>query len=144
MQQQSRQDMAIRNEGVISGSATGKQQRAIEYVTENGFSILRLSEIRTSVTDTARECHFLVRNPKGWEREICVAFADSVITAVQERRRSPLSPNSAFWVIGAERSLATYLWENDHYPDGGRLDIRELSLDELLLATHWSDQQGGY
>jgi hypothetical protein len=136
--------MVMRNEEVFSGSATGKPQRAIKYVTENGFSILRLSEIRPGVTDTARECRFLVRNPRGSEREVSVEFDDGVVALVQSRRRDDLSLTSAFWLICAERCLATYLWENDNYPDGGRLHIGELSVDELLLATYWSDRQGDY
>lgn len=133
--------MAIRNEEVFSESATSKQQRPIEYATENGFSIIRLSEIRTSVTDTARECFFLVRNPNGWEREISVEFDDYVIAFVQNRRRRPLSLTSPLWLNCAERCLATYLWEKNDYPTDGQLTISELAVDELLLATHWSDQQ---
>jgi hypothetical protein len=46
------------------------------------------------------------------------------------------------WLICAEQCLATYLRERGHYPEGGQLNVRELSVDALLLATHWSDRQG--
>jgi hypothetical protein len=140
---ESREVMAMRSEEFPS-NRIARGQRPIQYVTDNGFSILRLSEIRPRVTDTAHECRFLVRNPRGSEREVLVEFDDGAVALVQSRRRNDLSLTSAFWLICAERCLATYLWENDNYPDGGRLNIGELSVDELLLATYWSDQQGDY
>lgn len=113
----------------------------VQYVTENGFSIIRLCDVDNSVTATPRECGFLVRNDRGWEREITVAFAESLVAQIQSRRRIPLSNSSVLWVVCAEQRLATYLWENDDYPEGGELIISELPIDDLLLATHWNDQR---
>jgi hypothetical protein len=161
--------MAIRNKEVLSERVPSRPS-PIAYVTENGFSIFRRSEIETcglpgtaerssrpsisaglpyplgcsSVTDTAPECRFLVRNPRGSEREVSVGFDDGVVALVQSRRRDDLSLSSTFWLICAERCLATYLWEKNDYPHGGQLTISALSIDELLLATHWSDKQGDY
>ena len=140
---ESRQVMAMRSEEFPS-NRIARGQRPIQCVTENGFSIIRLSEIRRRVSDTEHECRFLVRNPRGSEREVSVEFNDRVVALVQARRRNDLSLTSTFWLICAERCLASYLWENDNFPDGGRLNIVELSVDELLLATYWSDQQGGH
>ncbi len=126
----------------ISSERSPQVSSPIQYVTENGFSIIRLSEVDGLEDDTARECRFLVRNERGWEREVTVHFEESLIAQIQSRRRSRLSETSVLWLICAEQCLATYLWENDNYPDGGRLNIGEVSVDELLLATHWSDQQG--
>jgi hypothetical protein len=143
--------MAIRNKEPFSGSVAGRQ-RPIQCVTENGFSIIRRSEVETcevsgttagprcsSRTDTAHECHFLVHNPSGWERDVTVEFDDGVIAGIENLRRSHLSLTSGFWLSCAERCLATYLWENDGYPPGGQLTITELCIDELLLAEHWRD-----
>ena len=126
----------------ISSERSPQVSSPIQYVTENGFSIIRLSEVDGLENDTARECRFLVRNERGWEREVTVHFEESLIAQIQSRRRSRLSETSILWLICAEQCLATYLWENDKYPDGGELNISELSVDALLLATHWSDQQG--
>jgi hypothetical protein len=125
----------------ISSERSPQVSSPIQYVTENGFSIIRLSEVDGLENDTARECRFRVRNERGWEREVTVHFEESLIAQIQSRRRSRLSETSVLWLICAEQCLATYLWENDNYPDGGRLNIGEVSVDELLLATHWSDQQ---
>lgn len=126
----------------ISSERSPQVSSPIQYVTENGFSIIRLSEVDGLENDTARECRFLVRNERGGEREVTVHFEESLIAQIQSRRRSRLSETSVLWLICAEQCLATYLWENDNYPDSGGLNISELSVDALLLATHWSDQQG--
>ena len=112
----------------------------IQYVTENGFSIVRVCEVDGSVVDTPSECRFLVRNERGWEREVTVHFEESIVAKIQRRRRSRLPDSSVLWLVCAEKCLATYLWERDDYPVGGRLIISELRADELLVATHWSDQ----
>ena len=131
--------MAVNRRQVIPDSLA-KKASPIQYVTENGFSIVRLSEVDKSVTATSRECRFLVRNERGWEREVSVAFEEGLIAQIQNRRRSRLVDSSVLWLVCAEQRLATYLWENDDYPDG-QLIISELTVDELLLATHWSDQR---
>ena len=133
--------MAVNRKEVIPGSLP-QVSSPIQYVTENGYSIIRLCEVDGSVLDTARECRFLVRNARGWEREVTVAFDEDLIGRIQRQRRTRLSDASVLWLVCAEQCLAKYLWENDNFPDGARLNIGELSVDELLLATHWSDQQG--
>jgi len=131
----------------ISSERSPQVSSPIQYVTENGFSIIRLTEVDGLENDSARNCRFLVRNERGSEREVTVHFEESLVAQIQSQcrknqRRTRLLETSVLWVICAEQCLATYLWENDNYPDGGRLDIGELSVDALLLATHWSDQQG--
>ena len=123
----------------VSPSELAETRPPIEYVTENGFSIVRLAEINGLGTDTAQECRFLVRNPRGWEREISVEFDEELVTLIQGHRRTFLPDTSMFWLTCAERCLATYLWENDGYPPSGQLTISELSDDDQLLATHWRD-----
>ena len=126
--------MALGRRKVIPDSLA-KEVSPIQYVTENGFSIIRLCEVDKSVTATSRECRFLVRNERGWEREVTVAFEASLIAQIQNRRRSCLLENSVLWLVCAEQRLGTYLWENDDYPEGGQLIISALTADELLLAT---------
>lgn len=113
-----------------------------EYVTENGFSITRRSEVDSSVLNSARECHFLVRGASGGQREVTVAFNEELIARVQRQRRRPISATSLLWSLAAEQCLAKYLWKNDKVPDGGHLDVAELEIDELLLTIHWRDAKG--
>ncbi len=132
--------MAVNRRQVIPDSLA-KEVSPIQYVTENGFSIIRLCDVDKSVIATSRECRFLVRNERGWEREVTVAFEESLSAQIQSRRHSRLLDSSVLWLVCAEQFLATYLWENDDYPEGGQLIISELPADQLLLATHWSDQR---
>jgi len=127
----------------ISSERSLQESSPIQYVTENGFSIIRQSEVDGLKNDTAREYCFLVRNERLWEREVTVHFAESLISQVQSRRRTRLSETSVLWLICAEQCLAAYLRESGYDPEGGRLKVHELSVDALLLATYWSDQQGG-
>ena len=113
----------------------------IKYLTENGFSIIRLSDLDTSVSNTPRECRFLVQDEHDVEREIKVCFSEDLLARIRVRRRGALSDESVFWLVCAESHLATYLWENDDYPPGDRLTMNELSPDELMLAIHWRDKE---
>jgi len=112
----------------------------IEYLTENGFSIVRPSEIDASVVNTPRACHFLVHREHEVAREITVGFVEDLITRLQLRRRMRLSETSLFWLVCAESILANYLWEKNEYPPGGRLVVNDLPPDELMLAIHWQDK----
>ena len=111
----------------------------IKCLTENGFSIIRLSEIDPSVIDTPSECSFAVQHEEEAEREVRVSFDRNLIDRIRIRRRSPLPDRSVFWLVCAESRLANYLWEQDDFPPEGRLIIEELSPDELMLALHWRD-----
>ena len=112
----------------------------IKYLTENGFSIIRLSDLDSSVINSPGECRFLVQDEHDVEREIKVGFSEDLVARIRIRRRGALSDNSLFWLVCAESRLATYLWENTGYPAGGRLTMNELSPDELMLAIHWRDK----
>ena len=113
----------------------------IKYLTENGFSIIRLSDIDPSVVNTPRECRFLVQDERDVEREIKVNFSEDLITRIRLRRRGALSDKSVFWLVCAESGLARYLWEENNYPPADRLAVNELSPDELMLAIHWRDRE---
>ena len=113
----------------------------IKYLTENGFSIVRVAEIDPSVTDSPGECHFLVQHDYEAEREIRVSFGEELIAQLRIRRRNQLSETSPFWLVCAKAYLANYLWEKDQYPTDGRLHIDELPPDELMLALHWRDRE---
>jgi hypothetical protein len=113
----------------------------IKYLTENGFSIVRVAEIDPSVTDSPSECHFLVQHDDKAEREIRVSFGEELIAYLRIRRRIPLSETSLFWLVCAEAYLANYLWETNQYPPDGGLHIDELPPDEVMLALHWRDRE---
>jgi len=113
----------------------------IKFITENGFSILRLCEIDERVAENPRDCGFIVEGENKLRREIRVTFDPKLVAQVNGRRRVPLNDRSIVWIICAENCLANYVWEHDEYPKNGRLLVSELSPDQLMLALHWRDSE---
>lgn len=126
----------------VADSASTKTKPApIKLLTENGYTILRCSEINPSAVDDAKLCRFDVEDPSHTRRDIRVGFDDELIAEIQHRRRNlPLSMHSKYWLVCAESQLATYLFEHNQFPAGGSLRISELPGDELLMAQHWRDE----
>jgi hypothetical protein len=115
-------------------------QRPVEYLTENGFSIIRLSDIDESIPAVGTMHQFLVRDPDGFELEITVDIGDEVAQALARRSRGHLTNDSSYWICCAERHLAEYLCEQEDYPAGARLIVDQPSLDDLDLAQRWGTQ----
>jgi hypothetical protein len=111
----------------------------IKYLTENGFSIIRVCEVDDAIRNSPFDCGFLVTCNEGRSREIHVSFAPELIAELRGRRRLPLADDSVFWLVCAESCLASHLWESDGFPPNDCLAIQELSPDELMLAVHWRD-----
>jgi hypothetical protein len=111
----------------------------IKYLTENGFSIIRVCEVDDATRNSPFDCGFLVTRNEGQSREIHVSFARELIAELRGRRRCPLADDSVFWLVCAEGCLANYLWESDEFPPNDCLDIEELAPEELMLAVHWCD-----
>ena len=126
-------------ENQIAAAYYALEQRPIEYLTENGFSIIRLSEIDDSVPAVGTTHQFLVRDPDGFELEITVEIAEDVAQDVYRRSRGRLSSNSSYWICCAERHLAEYLWQNGDYPPDARLLVDQPTLDDLNLALRWGN-----
>jgi len=113
------------------------KRRPIEYLTENGFSIVRLSDIDESITAGGARHSFVVRDPRGYEMEIAVDISDSAAAEIISRSSERLCLSSSYWICCAERHLANYLWEHDDYPPEARLLVQALTLDDLDLARRW-------
>ncbi len=111
----------------------------IKYLTENGFSIVRLCDLNKAIATSPDDCGFLVQRDDGPEHEIHVSFAPQLVTDLLTRRRTALSATSVFWLVCAESCLANNLWECDQFPPHDCLAIQELSPDELMLGLHWHD-----
>jgi len=116
---------------------SAKAQRPIQFLTENGFSIIRLCDIDESIPAAGTTHQFLVRDPDAYELQITVNVSDSAIEQIVSRSRDRISNDSSFWISCAERHLAAYLWENDDYPPNARLTVDQLTPDELDLARRW-------
>lgn len=120
-----------------SPNSSAEAHPPIEYLTENGFSIIRLCDINESISAAGTTHHFLVRDPNGYELQIAVDVSDSAIEEIVRRSRGRISNGSSYWISCTERHLATYLWENDDYPPDAKLTVNQLTLDDLDLAIRW-------
>ena len=121
----------------VSPDCLANESFPIQYVTENGFSIIRLCDIDKSITAGGTQHSFVVRDPHGYELEITVDISDSAVAEIIGRSSGRLSLNSSYWICCAERHLADYLWENDDYPPEARLKVEVLTLNDLNLARRW-------
>jgi hypothetical protein len=127
------------NRNQLAAENYAVKQHPIEYLTANGFSIIRLSDIDESITARGSKHSFVVRDPHGYEQEIAVDISDAAVAEIVGRSSGRLSLNSSYWICCAERHLANYLWESDDYPPEARLSVKELTLDDLNLARRWGN-----
>jgi len=110
----------------------------IQYLTENGFSIIRRCDVDDSFPKDGIEHCFIVRDTDGYELDITVRFDTRAAAEVIERSYRRIGFESSFWVNAAERHLSEYLWEHNDYPPNAELKITQLTLDDIDLARRWN------
>lgn len=113
------------------------RDRPIEFQTNNGFSIVRFSDLNASIPATGLVHLFLVRDPDGFELEVTVEITEMLAEALARRSRGRLSADSSYWICCAERHLAEHLWDNGDYPPDAKLTVEEPILADLNLARRW-------
>lgn len=109
----------------------------IEFVTENGFAIVRPWEAASSRAPSEGRCCFQVDAPGGEEREVFVEIADEVGNEMALRTRGRIQLSNPFWICCAERQLAKYLETHDDFPNGNELIVESLDAEEIILAMRW-------
>lgn len=128
--------MRAQSENLIPDSAPANP-RPIELVTENGFSILRIWEIRREPLPSAGSYNFMVRRPPSLEREITVEIDGKLVIEIELKTRRRVQPGSTYWMCCAERHLANHLWEEDDYPPGDRVCVDRLDPEDVMSAIRW-------
>lgn len=111
--------------------------RPIEFLTENGFAIVRSWEIDGSPVPTEGSFCFLVRDAQGVECEVAVEIANELIIETAFSTRGRVQVTSSFWICCAELHLAVYVSDHDTFPDGHELLVETLDPEEVILATRW-------
>ena len=111
--------------------------KPIEFVTENGFAIVRPWETDGSQAPTRAPFPFLVRDPHNAECVITVDVAGELVAETAFDTRGRIEFSSSFWICCAERHLANYLTEHEGCPDGKRLTVNCLDPEEVMLALRW-------
>jgi hypothetical protein len=114
--------------------------RPIEFLTENGFSIVRRWEADGDPAPVDGQFSFLVRNPQDLESEVTVEVTGECLQKLplHARERVPLS--SSFWISCAENHLAEYLWEHNGFPIDNKLTVNCMSPEEIISATQWRSE----
>ena len=111
--------------------------RPIEFLTENGFSIVRQWEAEQKPPPADGIYAFIVRDPQDKERPIIVSIATNLVARAQFRATARVEPDSDYWIYCAERHLATHLWETDDFPINNKLSVEELDREDVLSALRW-------
>ncbi len=109
----------------------------IDTVTMNGFHVFMPPEFIQSIDDVPGERRFFVRSPNGDEKEVVVEIADAPATYIERMIQRPLSRNSSFWTLHAQRTLTDYLWNEAQIPPSGRLEMHSLDQDDVEMAARW-------
>jgi len=110
----------------------------IQYVTMNGFSYVLAREGEGARPCAPNERRFVVKNPRGLEKEVVVEIDPEAVGYVGRMTRRSLPPESSFWTAQASRLLSTFLWNEGKLPDG-RLRLRDVDRDDLPVAERWKD-----
>jgi hypothetical protein len=128
--------LAMIDKGAFPNTSV-QPQRPIEFLTDNGFSIIRLSDIDKSIKAVGATHEFLVRDPHEYELDITVQVSSDAMGEIGRRSRNRISNESSYWLSFAERHLAMYLWENDDYPPDAKLQVDDLTIEDIDLARRW-------
>ena len=108
----------------------------IEFITENGYSIIRPWESGKSPRPTGGRCRFSVSD--GFiEREVTVEISRSVVTEISLRTRGRIEMSNSFWISCAERQLANYVSEHADFPEDDELIVEKLDREDILSALRW-------
>ena len=116
---------------------TDDESKAIEYVTANGFSIVRPWEAGGAPKPTGGTFRFAVSDAEGKERQVNVQISERLIAKTTFRTRGRIQSSSSFWICCAERHLAKYVWEQDASPESDSLLVETLDPEEVILALSW-------
>ena len=108
----------------------------IEFLTENGFTILRSWEIDGTPPPANATYSFVVRKEQS-ERQVIVTIGEDIIADIRLRTRGRIEGSNSFWISAAENNLATYHWEQNDFPTFNQLIVDQLAAKEIMSALNW-------
>jgi hypothetical protein len=112
-------------------------QDAIQFLTENGFMIVRPWEAKDVLSPAEGTFRFQVQDPEGIEREVSVEISNQLLQETVLRTSGRIEASSQFWICCAERRLANYLMEQGEFPPGNEMFIETLDREDVLLTIRW-------
>ena len=113
------------------------EQNSIEFLTENGFVIVRPWEAKGATVPSEGTFRSRVLDPDATEREINVEFSNELQQETALRTRGRIEAASQFWICCAERRLANYLMEHEEFPPATEMMIETLDREDVVLAIRW-------
>ena len=116
---------------------TDDSRSSIEFITENGFSIVRPWESEGAPPPADGKCCFRVSHWQGHEGNVNVEFSSRAVAEVVLQSRGEIPLSSSFWICCAERRLAKYVTEHDDFPEGNQIIVEALDREDVLLAIRW-------
>ena len=108
----------------------------IETMTLNGFEIIRPTDVAAVRTQTGEHV-FVVLAPDGTRSQVLVKIDDEAVSYVERITRRQLAAGNSFWAAAAERLLSDYLWDQGKIPPAGKLSLKEIDREQLILAERW-------
>jgi DNA-binding response OmpR family regulator len=115
-------------------AATLPRRPHVEMLTMNGFHIVRAFDL----SGEPGEYRFIVQPPTGDEQHVVVEISPEAVALVAQLTRRQLPLTSSFWASYAERTLATYLWDEGRIPSSG-LTITQIELKDVDIAARWEE-----
>src|ERR1043166_3024532 len=92
-----RGNRALAQQTVLTIHSYADEQDAIQFLTENGFVIVRPWEAKNAMSPAAGAFRFQVHNPEGIEREINIEIANQLVQKTRMRTRGRIEASSQFW-----------------------------------------------
>jgi DNA-binding response OmpR family regulator len=108
----------------------------ITVLTMNGFQINRSGSAATGSADHLFRVKHLA---DGSEFAVTVSIDPEAIERVARLTHRRLEPSGAFWRLQAERLLSAYVWSEGRQPPDGRLVVRDVSREDLDVASRWDE-----
>jgi DNA-binding response OmpR family regulator len=115
---------------------TLKERPQIETITLNGFEILRPTSADAFRTEPDEQA-FIVQAPDGKRSQVMVKISDEAISYVERITRRRLAADNSFWADAAERLLSDYLWNQGKVPPAGKLSLKDIDREQLIIAERW-------
>jgi hypothetical protein len=132
-----RGNRALAQQTVLTIHSYEDDQDAIQFLTENGFVIVRPWEAKNALSPAEGAFRFQVQDPEGSEREISVEISKQLLQETVLRTRGRIEVSSQFWICCAERRLANYLMEHDGFPPANEMVLETLDREDFLLSIRW-------
>jgi len=120
-----------------SGEVEAPAERPrIETMTLNGFEIIRPTAVAAVRAQTGEHV-CVVLTPDGTRSQVLVKIDDEAVSYVERITRRQLAAGNSFWAAAAERLLSDYLWDQGKIPPAGKLSLKEIDREQLILAERW-------